>query len=374
MKDNREKTYLEYCVNCGICEPGSEVCEKVCMTSGKWWKDVKDIEPWGQCVETPYYAYATDADVRKKASSGGILTACAIYLLEKKLVDGVLQICVSQESPIKTELVCSQSAQDVLKCCGSRYTMSFPLEKIDNYLMEGKKYAFIGKPCDVMMLKNYASVKEKIAEHIPYMLSFFCAGMPTYEAGKRLIESMGMKEDECVSLNYRGDGWPGYTTAIDADGGVHKKTYEESWGKILGRDIHKCCRVCLDGIGEAADISCADGWYIENEAPDFTEHDGRNVVFARNQRGKELLDRMLQDGVIAKEESSDIYREMKIIQAYQYTRRTTMREKIWALRLCGKASPNYEGHTMSALGKHASFKGRLRIFVGTMKRIFEKKF
>ena len=88
------------------------------------------------------------------------------------------------------------------------------------------------------------------------------------------------------SLRYRGDGWPGYATATQYDGKVFKMDYNTSWGQILGRDIMKMCRFCLDGIGEMADISCCDAWYLTNDnKPDFSEADGRNAVFCRSKLG-----------------------------------------------------------------------------------------
>ena len=47
----------------------------------------------------------------------------------------------------------------------------------------------------------------------------------------------------------------------------------------------------MDGTGELADIVCADFWQLDNNNhPDFSEHEGRNIIIARNELGKQLLD------------------------------------------------------------------------------------
>ena len=43
-------------------------------------------------------------------------------------------------------------------------------------------------------------------------MSFFCAGLPSIDAQKKLLEEMGCNS-RVVSLRYRGNGWPGYATA-----------------------------------------------------------------------------------------------------------------------------------------------------------------
>lgn len=224
-----------------------------------------------------------------------------------------------------------------------------------------------------MVLRNFARIDNRVDEKIPYMISFMCAGVPSKKAGVDLLNRLGTTEDDCRNLVYRGNGWPGYTTAVDKNGKVMQMTYGQSWGEILGRDVARNCRLCMDGIGEAADIACGDGWYITNGKPDFSENEGRSIVFPRTQKGKNILDGMYEERRIRKEVVEDVYRELKIIQNYQFTRRTTMLQKIDALKLMGKNVPHYPKKLMKILGKNASVKGKIRIFLGTCNRIIKKK-
>lgn len=49
-------------------------------------------------------------------------------------------------------------------------------------------------------------------------------------------------------------------------------SYNESWGNILGKYLQKRCKICPDGIGEFADIVCADAWHGDKSGyPNFEE-------------------------------------------------------------------------------------------------------
>ena len=143
----------------------------------------------------------------------------------------------------------------------------------------------IGKPCDIRVLREY--IKENNLENtILYLLTFFCAGTPSIDANKKLLNFLNVNKNRIKNLTYRGNGWPGKTTIVQDDGKMYSTEYENSWGNYLGRDLQEICRFCWEGVGEAADISCGDGWYLENNRPTFTENLGRNVILARTLKRK----------------------------------------------------------------------------------------
>ena len=385
----------DYCNGCGLCHAvlGTKLCaskkgflhpdsisekelafmNKICMSSGSFWNEKGKNTLWGDCLVDPFYAYSNNGILRKKASSGGMVSEIVIHLIENKKVDAIIQTKVADNSQILTKTVVNSEIEEIIDCCGSRYTISSPLYDICNALEKGKKYAFIGKPCDVMSVRNWKRIDPVIDEQIPFLISFICAGMPSKPAGERLLSSLNTSEEECINLVYRGNGWPGATFSQSKNGTVEKMSYSDSWGKVLGRDVALACRFCYDGIGEAADISCGDGWYIKDNHPDFSEHDGRNVVFIRTLKGKELVDDMVKQGRITCLSTNNPYEELKTIQQYQYDRRTTMRERLLALKMCRRPTPLYSRKMLRSLGREASVKTRFRVFFGTLKRIHQNK-
>lgn len=391
-----EKTLAEYCTGCGLCKSVCNVnfffddkgysipqfsnkeqiqfCEKVCPAAGVSSKKMNTDQIWGQS-ERVYMGWSGDPKIREKASSGGILSSLCCYLLNEKIVDGIIQTTWDEKIPYRTKTVISRTSEDVENCMGSRYSISSPLMDICNLLSENKTYAFVGKPCDAAALRMFLNNNNKLTEKIKYIFSFFCAGEPSEQAQKKLLKQLGCEsEEECLSLQYRGHGWPGFATAEKKDGAKQTMTYNDSWGKILGRDVRKCCRVCLDGIGEFADVSCGDAWYLTDEGkPDFTEKDGRNVIFARTQSGVELLDQACKCGYIVLNPYNNYEEELKKIQRYQFDRRVTMGAMLTAMQLCGKNVPDYNKETLKRFGKQASLTQKIKRGLGTIKRIKQGK-
>lgn len=389
-----EGLYKKYCCGCGLCEAikvaelkeddagflfpeetkteFNDFCRSVCPASGYQMKEYsKNI--WGK-LNSICLAYATDEKLRFEASSGGAITAICCYLLEHNVVDGIIQVMADPQNPIGTISVCSTTCDELKSRCGSRYTSSSPLRNIFSLLSNGKTYAFVGKPCDVTVLRNFAEQNNTIKKCIKVYISFFCAGAPSKYANIELLKQLGTNIDSCITLKYRGNGWPGYATAVDDKNNIYKMEYEKAWGKILGRDIRPICRFCADGIGEMADISCGDAWYLdEMEKPTFQEGTGRNVVFARTLIGDEIVKSAEKEGYIKTEEYSDWKYQLDHIQKYQWQRRSSMKDTVLAMRLFGKMVPKYDDKILSAYAKEAGGKERFKRFAGTVKRIMKGK-
>lgn len=388
------KLCKENCIGCGLCqsELHVEMCENrngylipnlheteevklflenVCPVSGLNTEDYDSSSVWG-VSKSVYAAYSTDTEIRKKGSSGGVLTALAIYLLESEMVDAVIHVVADTTDPTKTKCQVSKTKEQIIQGCGSRYSISSPWLSLSEVVDQGKKYAAIGKPCDIVALRNLKKNSAKY-DNILYLFSFFCAGLPSKHANDNLLQQLGCEKEKCMSLTYRGNGWPGYATAHDKDGKCFQMEYSKAWGSILGRDVHPYCRICIDGIGEKADIACGDGWYITDDGqPDFRERDGRNVVFVRTDIGAELYQKAVVAGVIGSAEWGDL-KKLEIIQKYQYSRRATMGAKIKGYRLFGKVTPLYDKKLMKEYAKTIGVKEKIRMYLGTVKRIVQKK-
>lgn len=392
MRCVNKSIYLEYCTGCGLCrsvlnttfvrdekgfskpiaqELDEKFCNKVCPAGGSASK--KNCGLWGKFVELKV-GWSNNEIIRYGASSGGVLTAICCYLIDNKLVDGVIQTIVSEQIPYATRTVISRTSEEVLQCKGSRYSMSSPLSEIKQMVMPDEKYAFIGKPCDVSALRLYLEQDVKFANHFEYLFSFFCAGVPSEDAQIKLMSRLECdKLHECESIQYRGNGWPGFATLVKKDGSVSQITYDESWGKILGRDVRKCCRICFDGIGEQADITCGDAWYLNSDkTPDFREAQGRNIIFGRTQKGAELIGQAEHSGYIHIEGDYEID-NLRYIQKYQFERKASMKSVLCAMRLLKKEIPNYDKDALNRYAKAIKLQLKFKRFFGTIRRINEGK-
>jgi len=320
---------------------------------------------WGPLLAVKA-GHATDREVRRMGSSGGVISALCIYLLESKAVDFIAQIAVSTSNPIANEVQISRSREDVIRAAGSRYAPSAPLRAIRELLSTGERFAFVGKPCDVAALRAYLRINPGAKAQIPFLLSFMCAGIPSENATRDVVRAMGGDPTELFSFRYRGDGWPGMAKATQTDGATFEMDYNGSWGNILGKQLQFRCKVCADGTGEFADIVCADAWYGKDGYPDFTERAGRSLVLARTKAGVGLVEHALADTAIVLEAlpAADIAR----MQPYQLNRKQLAAARSLATLLAMGRTTRYKRLRLLRAGARAGLLDLVRNAWGTYKR------
>lgn len=380
-----------YCSGCGLChtmygcelkedKKGFPIVEEESITDDLrnicpvfYYHDEARHDVWG-VVQKALVGYSSDPKVRFKAASGGALTELCVYLLEHKKVCGIIHTTYDPLDQTRTISCVSYTPEEVRSRCGSRYSISVPLYELKALLKDGETYAFVGKPCDVMALRRGIAVDPSIGEKIIYLFSFFCAGEPSVDAQNDLLNAIGTNREKFSAITYRGNGWPGYTTVTEKNGNILKMEYKNAWGKHLGRDIRNLCRFCIDGTGDAADIVCADFWYLgEDGTPDFSEHEGRSIIISRTKKGTQVVEGSIETGHIAIEEdfTTKINTEFHFYQPNHYKRKGTMGSMIRALKLCGKQAPRYSGSYLKKYGSHIDDKVRMKYFLGTLKRIIQ---
>ncbi|WP_394167729.1 Coenzyme F420 hydrogenase/dehydrogenase, beta subunit C-terminal domain [Photobacterium piscicola] len=335
--------------------------------------NIKYYTNWGY-IKNISVGFSNDEEVRYKGSSGGVISQIAISLLEKNSVDGIIHIGVDINNPLKNITKISRNREDVLSNAGSRYAPASPLSDIlqiiDKYKNEA--FAFIGKPCDVAAIKQYIQIHPELNKNIKYFISFMCAGTPSIEGSYEVLNKLNIKKDDLILFNYRGDGWPGKTLAVDKYNNSNSMEYNDSWGKVLGSYIQKRCKICPDGIGEFADIVCADAWHGDkNGYPDFTEQDGRSLIISRTDNGDDLYKMLVNENIICTEKF-DI-EMLGEIQPAQRHRRQTLLVRLFAFHLLLKKTPKYEGLYLYKSLKTLTIKRQVIAFLGTITRIIKRK-
>ena len=300
---------------------------------------------WGPLVEART-GWSSDTEVRYRGSSGGGISAVLLHLLTTGQIDFAAQIAVDPVDPLRNKVQISTSREEVLRAAGSRYAPAAPLEGLDQLFARGQRFAFVGKPCDAAGMRAYLAEHPAKAPQVVAILSFMCAGVPSLKGTHEVLDELGTKAAEVVSFQYRGDGWPGFATAVTRAGDALKMDYNRSWGEILGKHLQLRCKLCPDGTGEFADLVCADAWHGKDGYPDFTERDGRSLILTRTSRGEALLTDAVKRGSMQTEPLN--VDEISGMQPYQVTRKRAvlgrwlgygLRRRIWPrftrLRLWG---------------------------------------
>jgi coenzyme F420 hydrogenase subunit beta len=302
-------------------------------------------------VVRAWNAWATDSEIRHRGSSGGALTAIAVWLLETGQAARMVGARADPAEPRRTVSVTIVSKEQAIGAAGSRYA---PTASASQAAALQNGSVFVGKPCEASAIRSLMG--SRAAEMAtapgadPIILSFFCAGTPSQHATENLVDSLGVARGEALSdLWYRGRGWPGRFTAVRRDGSSVDASYDDSWGSALGPSVQWRCKVCADGVGESADITAADFWSADEHGyPVFAEAAGQSALIARTERGYDIVLRAAEAGVISVT-PMDID-DLAAVQPLQTTRRGTLIGRLIGARLAGARVPRYRGFGLTVLG------------------------
>ncbi len=316
--------------------------------------------------------HATDPQIRFRSATGGVLTALAVYLVESGEVDGVLQVGVSANNPLENEVRFNTTRDEVVACAGSRYGPTAPLRGIGAALDSGRRFAFIGKPCDVATLRNLARVDPRVDMQIPYMLAMFCGGNPSIAATYNIVRRFGEDHRDVTEFRYRGHGWPGPTYVRTRQGREHRQTYDETWFSNLTYELMFRCKICADGTGEHADVVAGDCWVVDNGKPSHREAgDGLNMHIARTERGRQLVEDAVVAGYIHEEPFT--VAELEAMHDDHGTKKRSVLWRLAGLALTGQPYPDYGALRVVQAGLAASWRERWAALHGTLARSLKRR-
>ena len=186
---------------------------------------------------------------------------------------------------------------------------------------------------------------------------------------RTFLATLGIAEEEVTGFSYRGYGCPGPTRIETADGRVIEKNYLDLWGEDESAwKLPFRCKVCPDGIGEAADIAAADTWPGGSPSWEGQKDDpGTNAVAARTAAGQELLEAAARDGAIVIERDIAA-RDLDDYQPHQVSKKVAVWARHAGLRAAGKLAPETARLRIAELAKAAGFAANLAQARGTRRR------
>lgn len=315
--------------------------------------------------------WACDPALRHDASSGGALSAILVHLLASGLVDKIIETGADPAQPTGNMPVLTRDPDAIRQAAGSRYAPSSPLADLPTYLAEyratGRRFALVGKPCDIAALRAMQAADSNLAAAIPIALSFFCAGVPSASGAGQILDALGVDPAEVAAFRYRGHGWPGRATARLKDGSARSMSYHDSWGGILSKHVQHRCKICADGIGAAADIVCADAWQSDARGyPLFDEAAGVSLIVARTPLGAEIVAAAEAARII--ETAAFDMAALAAIQPGQSGRKRALLARLAGLRLMGRPVPRYRGLHLTAAARQNPVGRNLRNFLGMIRR------
>ncbi len=318
----------------------------------------------GHTIET-WEGYATDNELRYRASSGGILSALAMFCLEKENMKFVLHTGMNPKKPWTNITVCSRDRNDLLTYAGSRYSPSSPCDSLHLIEHSDIPCVFIGKPCDVAAVSLLRKKRPALDSNLGLVLTFICAGTPSTYATIKLIKQLNINQDEINELRYRGYGWPGNFNIIYQNRLKEKSLpYKHSWSSLAKQRPFRC-HLCPDGLGELADLSCGDAWHRYKD----NEDKGISTVLVRTQRGKEILHRAMKNGFLClkKANISEVVAGQELVK-----RRQEVFGRLFAMRFLLIPIPHFVGFSLFKAWSLNRFIKKIKTILGTHKRIMQR--
>lgn len=312
--------------------------------------------------------HASDPEIRFQGSSGGALTALALYCLEQEGMSGVLHIGQNRADPVRNQTRYSRTREELINHTGSRYAPASVCDHIDWVEDAESTSVVIGQPSEITALRK-AQLKRPALDHkVGLALSFFCAGSPSTEGTLELLKKLQVPLEELRDMKYRGRGWPGMFATTTKQKSVWQEhvTYQESWG-FLQAFRPFAAHMQPDGSGEDADISCGDPWY---HAP-VPGEPGSSLVVVRTENGRRILQGAINAG----------YLQLTPAEPWKLAKSqhnlTTKRRTIWgrrmAFRLIGVPLTRLRGLPLFSLWLGLDLRDKARSILGTARRIMVRK-
>jgi len=317
----------------------------------------------GPVIEV-WQGHAADREIRFRGSSGGLVTALALFGIEHHGMGTALHTAMDPETPWLNKTVFSRNRGELLSAAGSRYATSSPCEGLGAVETSERPAVFIGKPCDAGAVAKARRVRTALDRKLGLVLSFFCAGTPSTAGTKELLARQAIPLEAIGSLRYRGDGWPGLFRATDAKGNELPGglTYKESW-HFLQKYRPFRCQLCPDGTGQFADISCGDAWHVAQGS----ENPGCSLAVVRTEHGRDVFRAALKAGYL--EVSPASVDDVLAAQPGLMSKREHVFGRLRALRLLGIPAPRYDGFRLPEAWRQLPLSARCHVMAGTWKRI-----
>lgn len=357
------------CDHCGKCVevcPGYTIVHPNALMKGELGEEIH--EGFGAILEI-WEGYAVDEEIRFHGSSGGLVSALAMYCMEKEGMYATIHTGIEPDKPWKNKTVMSKSRSDLLGRTGSRYSPASPCDGLKKIESSPSPCVFIGKPCDVVGTRMSQAARSELDRKIGVSIAFFCAGTPSTMGLLDLLKGLDVKLDCINEIRFRGRGWPGkFTVKMNGNANtIQEISYMESWG-FLQRYRPYRCHLCPDGTGEFADLSCGDPWYRgvpENET-------GYSLVLVRTEKGKKILHSAIEAGYVCLKQVNP--KVLVDSQENLLQKRRAIWGRTLVMGLFGIPTPNFVGFSLFKNWRKLPMKEKLRSTLGTARRIMSRRY
>lgn len=343
---------LDSCTDCDLCVrvcPGVDF-DYIGEFKAKFKREPKLTETHGY-YEKALIGYANNPEIRKKGTSGGIITQMLITLLERGEIDGAIVVSSSETLIWAGSSKLALTKEEIISAAKSKYALTATnsaLGELRN-LPDTARFAVVGLPCQVHGIIKAKSLDKKLAAKIPLVFGLFCHASIEHQAYRvmfdMLDQSVVVRAKSFVTRLGKHPGGPHIRLDDGTDYPVYypdKSGYRPNSMEIINILYRlytpERCLTCFDGLSEFADIAVGDPWFVPPEGVDF--HDGWSFILARTQNGLDYLSKVEEAGTITLQGVSE-YSAKTCNRMMATEKRWRAFRTIETLKRQGKSIPEY---------------------------------
>jgi coenzyme F420 hydrogenase subunit beta len=252
-----------------------------------------------------FLGHSEDDQIRRKGASGGSVTRLLVYMLEKKLVDGVI---LPRNKPDQKWLFRPEIVTDIktIKASSQSKYCLIPTNEILKTLKDKKgKYAIVALPCQIHSLRKLQNEGNKHAKKIEYILALICGHNMEYGATTFGMKKLKINKEDVIDVKYREHGdWPG-GLSFHLKNGERKGINFFNYHYLNAVYLPNRCRLCPDYYGNYSDISFGDSWLVRLLGRGMNERGlpkGWSSIIVRTKKGLSLIESAQKDGAMHLEE------------------------------------------------------------------------
>lgn len=300
MKENREGFFypsvIGDCIQCGV-------CVKHCPA-------INNL-PLESIVKIGYASYLNDCTKLRQSASGGIFTALAEKIIEKK---GVV-FGAAYNIDLNTEHICVDNFLDLQRLKGSKYVESDTKKtylEVKQYLENERFVLYAGTPCQIAGLRMYLG---KRYNHL-ITIDIVCHGVPSRKLFRKYLEWLEKKnKKKIIYYGFRDKDVAGWSCGGKIKIKTEKNTKvldascDPYYVSFLAADtLRESCYHCpFANLNRPGDITIGDFWGIENINQTLETKDGVSFVICNTEKGISYFEQIkdaifcsavdIQDGV-----------------------------------------------------------------------------
>lgn len=295
---------LSACTDCDLCVrvcPGDEFNFHQ-LHQEKFGVDRPLTETHGH-FESAAIAYAADPDLRRDSTSGGLVTALLIDMLEAGEIDGAVVIAPDKQVLWKGRPMIARSREELLNTAKSKYAIS-PTNSVLSEIRETPgRYAVVGLPCQIHGIVKARKLDPRLHDRVVLTIGLCCHAAIEHEAFRVIWDTLGDKKDRARKFISRVGKHPGTPHVELDDGSLYPVYFGDRTGyrptsieviNILYRLYTPArCLTCFDAMAEFADISVGDPWMAPPDS-DVDFYQGWSFALIRSSGGKQVYERALE--------------------------------------------------------------------------------